>query len=204
MLIDKTYHVWKCCDTGPYRPTLQYVKVERVGDGSDGIAVAADGFCLVVVPVVLDQNDAPGLVYWEHLADAKKHQTDKKSDAHTIHLEGDTVTYPNGAALPRKLSEVGEFPDWLRIVDSLRTGEPVSLGSSVALNQELLAQLVKAMGVPSGAPIHITAKDADSPVLIETVIRGIKDNQPQPPYGVLMPMAGPENTRRSTWPAKLP
>ena len=70
MKIEREYKIWEAtCKDDPSRPVLQNVLIERV-DETHGLAIAADGVLMAVVPCELDPDDVVGLVPGHVLKDA--------------------------------------------------------------------------------------------------------------------------------------
>src|SRR3990172_967447 len=63
MQIDHEYQIWNAVALHEERPALQMVQIEATGDGK-GVAVAADGFIMAVVPVTLEPDDILGPVHY--------------------------------------------------------------------------------------------------------------------------------------------
>jgi len=190
VILDKSYELWKAVYKDDHNGTLQHVSVERL-DETSGLAIAADGWMLAVVPVELDEDDVPGLVHWTILAGARKHQgaAGKRDPWLVLMLDDSTVSYPDGARMPRTPC-VREFPNWRGILEQVSTGEALALQSALGLNPALLAALGCALGLPEG-PLLLAPSTPSGPILVETE-RADDNGNPTPPYGLLMPMVARE------------
>lgn len=183
MQMDTQYHPEAVTAKDDTRPALQAINIVNIpcpgiADGVD-VAMSADGFMAVAVPVTLDEGDVPGLVSVEAFVQARK--LAKKSKQISMVLLADKVRLSNGVELPRPS---GTYPDLLRCLpDTMmpeRNAQPM-----FALNTVYLAAIGKAMGSPAlvverflqtGPMVMYPAEGARSERMILDV-----------PFGVLMP-----------------
>lgn len=184
-----------------HRKALEYVLITTWRDRS--VAVAANGFCLAVVPVELDDGDVPGLVH-RSVFDAI-HEDDKDPDfgrwgTESFALGEHAVTFEDGWTAPRRLKgdidEDLKFPDFGRLFDLHIAHE--GAGAPV-FSPKLLRKLQRALGCPF-VVIQPGASDV-SPVLV--LAKGAEDDgEVAPPVGFLMPAMLPKDApkprRRAT------
>jgi polyhydroxyalkanoate synthesis regulator protein/polyhydroxyalkanoate synthesis regulator phasin len=182
--IDRKYKIWEAtCRDDPSRPVLQHVLIERV-DETHGLAIAADGFIMAVVPVELYPDDVVGLVPGHVLKDAstKAVRTLGMQVIMREH-EFEYVTRDGNIKVPRQ--DVGEFPNYKMIIPDRPTQLRKTL-CAFSLDLDNFARACKAIGCDAKeAPHHFTAPGGrSSAFLLETTY---SDGKPQAPYAVIMP-----------------
>lgn len=169
---------------GTGREALAHVSIERLpgDDPTLGIAVAANGFMLAIVPCILLPEDVPGLIRVEWLDLLASTDVDLMlgEDAATLPID-----QPEWVRLEDWERPTGTFPNWRTIMRS----RPLDLGISRVLvfNPLALADLAAALGSPQS--VYLSCGGDDSPILVEP---GRSDSPVAPtglvpPYGVLMP-----------------
>lgn len=204
MEIDREYKLWKACDQA-FDGIRGHVLIERL-DGNRGRAIALDGYVAVVVPVTLDDDDIPGLLYGHLL---KKGTRLSGYGPAVVRLGEETVTFEGHL---RSLTgqrmmgnyEAKSFPD---VSMPLRH---VAFGAipHVSIQWRLLKRVCLAMGIDysSGGPILRFGDTPESPIVVQTFDGG---RVTEYPFGLIMPMkadgAGPVGELldpRESFPAK--
>ncbi|MHA2428650.1 MAG: hypothetical protein ACXADB_11565 [Candidatus Hermodarchaeia archaeon] len=203
MLMDSEYQIWEACTKDDMRPALTCVNFIRKEDvtecdielvGADnGIAVATDGYMLVVVPVEFEDDDVPGLVPAEIVKQAAKESKKFKNiyNGRThIQLGEDTVTIPFQVQMPRGIVDMGLYPDvWPIVPKEIPTVEPDNARSNLALDMSLLLRLGKALGKPpvrnksANVVINFNGKKYE-PYYVQLTNHEYK----VAPFGLLMPI----------------
>jgi DNA polymerase III sliding clamp (beta) subunit (PCNA family) len=189
MRIDRDYRIWEATAKDDSRPMLQEVLIERteermsaIGGRYNGVAVACDGFVLAIVPVWLDNEDVPGPVKADLLADAVK-RWPIKAGAPEIQLGETEVSYMSKTGrVTAARSSGGTFPDYRKIVPEKRYCKEKRKGQTFAINPKLLQRLASALGVTY--PKFTVAKRFD-PIIIETHVG--QGRELMVPFGLLMP-----------------
>ena len=143
MVIERQYKVWlaTCMGKDNERPSLDYVKVVRVGEEPfatgnfinnypqddvsriwDGVAIATNGYVLAAVPVVMDADDVDGLVHWSHIKKAFSVTKVRDGDP-SVSLGNEYITLGDGSQWPRFNGTVTDntvFPDFSTILPDVR------------------------------------------------------------------------------------
>lgn len=180
MRFDKRFQPWLAASPDDSRPIFRCLNIERT-EGNHGVAVAADGFVLAVVPVTLDDGDVPGLIRVESMQHAAK------LDGRVL-LGEDRLRFPKeDSDYPRGTSNYGQFPNWRQIAPKIKT-YPVT--PPFAVNPAYIDRLWKALGRPHGlAFTAIKGKDGNSPLILEDLAAlPNADGVPVPPFGIVMPI----------------
>ena len=201
LLINKRYKPWLACATDDSRPVLACVSIERadgplwhpdqIPDHSlsgvglpprrrtpdyNGVAVAADGYMLVVVPVTLDDDEAGCLVHrdvWKYALRLGSQLSLRLGTAEDTH-----ITLGNLWKAPKIEAK---FPLWRDIVrQSLRPEAPTE---GIAFDPRFLHTLYSALGGEHGTQLHL--RGATAPIIVTPLGAALP---PHPPFGVLMPM----------------
>lgn len=230
MRIHTDYRIEPAADPGQeHRPLLAHISIERIADAShhfpmpspggkapspgvyNGVAVAADGFILAVVPVSLDDTDATGLIYCNSLAHARKWQMlfpGILPNYLTLRLDAETIR-SSRADFPRfgltrpgmeAITAATPWITWRALVRDIVARERETLpaaGLTEAgtwerhLNTTLLAKLGSAIGTETP---RITHAGEGLAYLIEPhMSQRARGSWPRPPFGLLMPLtAGPD------------
>lgn len=198
MHISKSYQIELCSTRQDgLRPVLQHVMVERLAEPTEdldgmpcnGSATSANGFMLASVPVVLDDDDVPGLVRWDAFREARRHSN---NGVCLMKLLADRIEYGLGVdmwTMPRLTHGVtldAKWPDYLRIVSDLKIGRVFE--SAIYFDPTLAFRLNKAIGRPFFIVAHISSKN--QAMLIQGKYGYDATGRPKLPFGLLMPVAG--------------
>lgn len=177
MRMDASYRIENLCDHDDGgRSVLEYVNI-TTWQGNP-VAVAADGYCLAIVPVEMEPNDLPGLVHWTVFEGAR----DERDRDIVLMLGADTIGMIDGWTAPRLMhSEPLVFPDVVKVIPDL-TNMPEAW-PAFAVNPQLMVKIAEAIGsrfvvCHRGGPPNDIA-----PLLAPRFWDGV----PEPPFGVCMP-----------------
>jgi hypothetical protein len=211
MQIDKVFQLEHCINREGHRPELEHVMISRWHDVP--VAASADGFMLVVVPVVLEDGDVLGMVRPDVLIHARK--LTKLAMPVRIALGENTVTYGehNEWQAPRFTSAVANgregdrpitYPDYIAAVDgAIKLHESTDAKDHpthhTSLNPQLLHQVWRSLGKPrgvtlsasanSGAVLITTHRDFGLPAQVTPEQREALPHGIVPPFALIMPMA---------------
>lgn len=208
--IERQYEIWKATADrkDDSRPVLHEVLVVEVPQDQpkkaraiedpeetpepeerQGLAIAADGCIMAVVPVVLEEGDVPGLVKGAVIEAASKAQGRiKHLTAVTISLGEKELTYrgANGERITVDRTIEGQFPPYERIIPA-RPTEPFQF--CFGLDARLYLKLCQAVGLESldyGYP-HLTTTGVGCACLVEKLGKPA-NGKPEAPFGVIMPL----------------
>lgn len=189
MRIAKSYRLDAVVPVDSGRPVLEHVSIETFGEHT--VAVAADGFCLVVVPVGMEEGDIPGLVdgvLFGQARRANKRIPDPLGMC-SLQLEAEHVTLADGSRWPRLQRgwEASPFPVWQKLLDTIREPVPASErpGEVLALNLRILNRLDKGFGHPQGLTVY-RRNETKGPFLVAPF--GDDLAALRPPFGLFMPL----------------
>lgn len=218
MFIDRKYDIAAATAEDATRPVLQQVLVERNPQQPDvGVAVAADGFMVAVVPVRLEEDDVVGLVPAVAFRDARgvrraKHRGNKGDCAIRLTLWDQYVAGENGHCYPRvpQVTWLSRFPNWKALVDvmpywgrlgyrvgvELEASCPQTTGLlGVSLDVELLQRLSRALGTPWLSLMDSRQRkngQLEGALVVLTDVEDGDGDGCSPPWGLLMPMWKPK------------
>jgi hypothetical protein len=188
--IEAAFHVEKIAEKAG-RDTLNYVQITE-WQGKP-VAVAADGFCLAVVPVVLDAGDVPGPVHWTIFDAARGEQADRAGELR-FKLGEDRVTFDDGWTAPRDLNPTAKpYPNWQGLIPD-RTGLD-DAWPAFALNPRLLSLVQEALGAQTFVTLHRVGPDT-APILVADTFL---DGSPEAPFGLLMPVHSAALPTETQW-----
>ena len=218
MRIDKKFKLWeitKLASLESQRPSLECIFIARVKPNeqlevtvedypewmvmpmglpnhNNGVAIVTDGFILAVVPIIIEDDDVPGVFPGEVLQIASK----KASVGNEVYivLKKDEVIIPF-------LNQVNSrpdytFPDVRNLIEDIRTRHAKDgKKCSLSIDHIRLAKLCKALGVktlgnpnPPNSSVHLYAlseKDKMGMVLV-TPDKVDHGQTIVPPFGLLM------------------
>ncbi len=126
----------------------------------DGVLVSTDGHRLLVVPVEVEEHDAPGFVSADAIKAArkaapKKDKLGKPNDSFHLQCNGACVT-PEGTSYPRPAKDETP-PPYMAVVTSFTSEDSFTVG----INAKYLLEAAKAIGSADGH-IRLTIKhDSD-------------------------------------------
>jgi len=197
MRINGGYKPWLVCAKDDTCPALACVLIERVepyhpsdsGQVCNAVAVAADGYSLVVVPAVVEEDEhTPCLIPRQYWTKATK-------------LSGGTVIIGLGdesdAHLRLHKGRLGErqenakFPNWRQSLPHGPALQPPARYQH-RINAELLCTVQRALDSRAGVAVYPTGGGQyEGPVLVLPMdCRGDPGGgwPPVPPYGIVMPL----------------
>ncbi len=193
MQFNRSHQIWKAAAPDETRPILNHVLIERTRN-EVGIAVAANGFVLAVIPVVLDEDDVPGIVRADlfqraaSMTEIVKGKRTRPASAR-MGLGADRVTLADESTHLRTSfkNDNPPYPDWRRIAKRTPAKEG-SLVGEIGLDPRWLAIMGAVLGVGKDVQgLRLTFNGRESAVMIERVQR-FGDLEAEPPYGLVMPM----------------
>ena len=114
MILAKHYQIEAASSRDDLRPTLKTVNITTYQDKP--VAVAADGMIMAVVPIIMQDDDVPGLVPNSHFTAARKVITRVHQDL-LLRLSVETTTDITGTI--RKRSVEGHYPNFWRVVPNV-------------------------------------------------------------------------------------
>lgn len=161
MFIDFYAEIWRATAQDDARPSLAHVLIAdsvyadkynlRLPADHNGVAVATDGFMLAIVPVILEDDDVPGLVDPELIKQAAK-MTPKTFPGAWLSLGDRTVKLIDRSERPRYRydTDPGNFPDIVGVVPTERPKGDDKDGlyrhPVLSINTAYLIDLTRAMG----------------------------------------------------------
>lgn len=204
MQINRNYHIWEATTMKDgTRPALQHISIQRTDpvqhhineDPYNGIALAANGYILAIVPVRLDPEDVTGLVNWNSFREAIKASAKVKwqRDDLQIVLKEDALDV-FGYGFPRFEStndKLLTFPNYSQLI---RRPSDTYDAPNLGINPALLGKLAVAIGAPGGVCCNLISPT--SPIMVKPVDSQYHENPWQPPYGVIMPMFATQPKRQ--------
>lgn len=193
MKFDRAHRIWLAAEQHvDVRPVLVHISVERTKDDR-GIAVAANGFLMAIIPVILDENDVPGIVRADLFRMAARmpdpdplHRRKSKVDYATLELGAERVTLADQSTHLRTtvVGADAQFVDWRRIM--ARAGSVAPVGE-IGFDPRYITILGEALGVrPPERGLRLTFNGPQNPVVVERNT-SLATDEPEPPYGFVMP-----------------
>lgn len=164
MLIPMSCRVHRAVD--PELEGMQYLHLVR-RDDTRGDLIATDRYSIVVVPVVLEPEDTPGLVSVFAVKAARRLARKAGSATAVILARDDSLVLADGQVLPRPRSSM-----WSRVVLHGADRAPTDDAMTVRFDLDRLLGLAKAagasgtdttLGIPAdGHAIRVTFSDSDA------------------------------------------
>ncbi len=156
------------CVSGTVRDT----QIQHVNVTPDGFCQATNGWVAVVVPVVVQEGDVPGVV------DAEAFKLSRKGadDLFEIKLQPAFAVTRSGAKFPREVQAEVNYPKF----DGFLPHGDSSHAYEITLDPRALFTLAKAMASEHSVTLKI--KDCDTVVIVEP--HGTKSSTS---YGYIMP-----------------
>lgn len=203
MKINKEFKIWLAANDlkDESRPALNHILIERTGnegftqdgyDGPNGIAIAANGLMIAVVPVELENGDVPGLVRADVLQAAFKGcrgldiQIELGNDTVSFCTKLTTMTCPRFTDTFKEHPETYTFPNWRNVIPTERD---MATGP-LLLSWKQLQQVCDAIGIliPKITRTYPGTKTrCEGPLILQSP----KSNgKLEPPYGLVMPGRG--------------
>lgn len=199
MFIDRNYRPWLACATDDTRPALSHVLIERLSDveeqtwGCNGVAVGANGYILVAVPVELEPDEGTCLLhrrFWSSLLRSCLVIKGRRYRGERAHIALGKAEDPfahnvDGWAARKSNPADMSFPNWRGIVPAIPES-PCQL-PWLGVNPEYLAVVQRAIGAEHGAVLHFGERSS-SPIMVNCL--GIQSPREvrKPPFGIVMPM----------------
>lgn len=194
MFIDRAYRPWLACATDDdVRPSLHHVLIERLGDeeaarwGCNGVAVAANGYLLAVVPVELEPEEGTCLIhrrFWPSLMRSCL-SLDGRVEIPLRTPKERFVSTPDGWACRKGLLDTLRFPKWRSIVPPIPAEAPGL--ATLGINANLLTIAQRAIGSPCGVQLRF-CRDNHGPVVVGGLGELSAKASGVPPFGIVMPM----------------
>lgn len=190
MKILNQFQIEQTAGIGSGREVLEHVLIERLGsedpwlsDDCNGVAVAADGFCMAVVPVLLDPEDTPGLLPATLFKGLRDAAGESLYEVNVI-LGENSLSYlsPDGGVTIKYDACEKTFPVYREIIS-----KHVSAGTDpFFLQPRVLRKVAKAIGA-SGVRLGLATMN--TPILVRPYSGLGEGDKLVPPFGVLMPMS---------------